>query len=101
MIVVRFKVTCKPGKAEEAKAAFEEVVAASRGLEGVVSFDIGRDVADPNAFIATEVFDDRDALDRQEALPAVQRTIGLLEDLVAAAPEATIFHVSSSEPWGD
>jgi hypothetical protein len=38
---------------------------------------------------------------RQEALPVVQKTMGLLEDLLADEPEATIFHVSSSEPWGE
>jgi quinol monooxygenase YgiN len=101
MIVVRFKVQCKPDKAEQARAAFEQVVAPSRALQGVVSFDIGRDVSDPDSFIATEVFEDRAALDRQEALPEVQQVIGVLPDLLAGEPEATIFHVSSSEPWGD
>lgn len=100
MIVVRFKVRCKPAKTEQAMAAFREVVVASRRLGGVVNFDIGRDIVDPNSFIATEVFEDRAALDRQESLPAVKKTVGLLEQLVAAPPEATIFHVSSSEPWG-
>jgi quinol monooxygenase YgiN len=66
----------------------------------VVSFGIGRDVANPDSFIATEVFADRTALERQESLPVVQRTIGLLPEIVAAEPEATIFHVSSSEPHG-
>lgn len=100
MIVVRFKVQCHPEKTEQAMAAFREVVAASRSLEGVISFDIGRDIADAHSFVATEVFTDRAALQRQESLPAVKKTIGLLEQLVASAPEATIFHVSSSEPWG-
>ncbi len=99
MIVVRFKATCKPEKAEQAGAAFEAVVVQSRALEGVVSFDIGRDVTDPATFIATEVFADREALTRQEALPAVQDAIRLLPELLAAEPEATIFHVSSCEPW--
>jgi len=101
MIVVRFKVQCRPEKAEQAMAAFQKVVAASRGLDGVISFDMGRDIADPNSFIATEVFEDRAALDRQESLPVVQETVGLLEQILAAEPEATIFHVSSSEPWGE
>jgi quinol monooxygenase YgiN len=100
MIVVRFKVTCQAGKTEPLIAAFRKVIAASRPLEGVVSFDIARDLADPNCFIATEVFADKAALDRQEALPEVQETIGMLDDILAGAPEATIFHVSSSEPWG-
>ena len=42
MIVVRFKAKCKPEKTEQAAAAFEAVVAPSRAVEGVVSFDIGR-----------------------------------------------------------
>lgn len=100
MIVVRFKVQCQPEKTERALAAFEEVIAPSRAVDGVVSFDIARDLVNPNAIVAVEVFEDRAALERQESLPAVQRIIGLLGEWVAAPPEATIFHVSSSEPHG-
>jgi quinol monooxygenase YgiN len=81
-------------------AAFKEVIAPSRKVDGVVNFDIGRDVAGPNSFFATEVFADRAALERQESLPEVAKTLGILEESLAAEPEATIFHVSSSEPWG-
>jgi quinol monooxygenase YgiN len=100
MIVLRFKVQCQPEKIDEALAAFEQVVAPSRAVEGVISFDIGRDVSDPDAVVGVEVFEDRAALDRQESLPIVQQTIGLFGDLLAAEPEATIYHVSSAEPWG-
>lgn len=100
MIVVRFKVQFQPEKTEQALAAFEDVIAPSRAVDGVVSFDIARDLADPDSIIATEVFEDRAALERQESLPEVQRVIGLLEEVAAAEPEATIFHVSSSEPHG-
>lgn len=101
MVVVRFRVQCEPGKAEQVMAALRDVVGPSRALDGVVSFDIGRDVTDPDVFIATEVFEDRAALDRQEALPEVAKALGVLETSLAVDPEATIFHVSSSEPWGD
>lgn len=100
MLVVRFKVSCKPDKTEALRAAFEAVVAPSRIVEGVLNFDIARDITDPNSFIATEVFVDRAALDRQEALPQVQRVIALLPDFLAAEPEATLYEVSSSRPWG-
>jgi quinol monooxygenase YgiN len=100
MIVVRFKVQLKPEKTEQAVAAFEEVIAPSRAVNGVVSFDIARDLADPNSIVATEVFEDRAALDRQESLPEVAKVIGLLGESAAVAPEATIFNVSSSEPHG-
>jgi quinol monooxygenase YgiN len=100
LIVVRFKMQSQPDKAEQVLAALQDVIAPSRALAGVVSFDIARDLADPNAFIATEVFDDRAALDRQESLPEVGRALAVLEESLVAEPEATIFHVSSSEPWG-
>ena len=100
MIVVRFKVKCKADKAEELRAAFAAVVAPSRMVDGVLNFDIARDITDPNAFIATEVFTDRAALERQELLPEVQKVIAMLPDVLAAEPEATIYNVSSSEPWG-
>lgn len=100
MIVIRFKVRCQPGKAEQVLAAFQAVVPPSRALPGVISFDIGRDVSDPDAFIATEVFEDRAALDRQESLPEVKQALGVLETSLAGALEATIYHVALSEPWG-
>ena len=49
MIVVRFKVQCQPEKTERALAAFEEVIAPSRAVDGVVSFDIARDLVNPDA----------------------------------------------------
>jgi len=100
MIVVRFKMQCRPEKKEQAMAAFREVIAPSRAVEGVISFDIGQDLSDANSFLAIEVFEDREALERQESLDAVQKAIGLFEEWVAAAPEATIYDVSSAEPWG-
>jgi quinol monooxygenase YgiN len=98
MIVIRFKVTCQPGKAEHALAYFDAVVAPSRALEGVISFDIGRDITDPDSIVAVEVFEDRAALDRQEALPEVAKVMDLLPQILAGPPEATRFHVASSEP---
>ena len=100
MIVVRFKVQCQPEKTEQVMAAFEACIAPSRAVDGVVSFDIARDLADPDSFIAVEVFEDRAALDRQESLAEVGKTLAVLGESLAAAPEATIFHVSSSEPHG-
>ena len=97
MIVVRFKVQCQKGKSEHALAVFEDVIGPSRALDGVVSFDVGRDLADPNSIIAVEVFRDRAAFDCQGALPEVARVMALLPEIVAASPEATMFHVSSCE----
>src|SRR6202048_2604387 len=69
MIVLRFRVVCQPDKTDQIMAALREVIAPARAVEGVISFDIARDLTDPNAFIATEVFQDEAARDRQESLP--------------------------------
>ncbi|HLG26708.1 MAG TPA: putative quinol monooxygenase [Paenisporosarcina sp.] len=100
MIVIRFKVTSKPDKTEELRAALEAVVAPSRKIEGVISFDVAQDLTDTNTFIATEVFENRAALDRQEAQQEVKKVLELLPIVIAAEPEATIYNVASSEPWG-
>ena len=100
MVVVRFKVQCQPDKFEELKSALAAVVPPSRQLDGVISFDIAQDLTDPNSFIATEVFEDRAALDRQEAQQEVANALSVVEQSAAAPPEATMFNVSSSEPHG-
>jgi quinol monooxygenase YgiN len=100
MVVVVFKVRSQPDRSEEVSAALRDVVVPSRALEGTISFDIGRDITDPDSFVATEVFTDQAALERQEELPEVAKALRVLETALATEPEATIFHVSSSEPWG-
>jgi quinol monooxygenase YgiN len=97
VIVVRFRVQCRPGAADQVADAMSAVVTASRSLAGVSHFDVGRDVTDPDVLIATEVFDDADARSRQETLPQVADVMKLLPAALAAPPEATLFHVSSSE----
>lgn len=93
MIVGRFKVKCRKGKSNAAMELFREIVVASRPLEGVVSFDIGRDIIDPDVFIAIEIFKDKEALDRQESLPVVKKTMGLFEELLVGEPEWRAFDV--------
>jgi len=100
MIVVRFAVKSRSEKTEDVRAALEKVIAPSRQVPGVIHFDIAKDLVDHDSFIATEVFEDIEALERQEALPQVQEALAVLGESLAAAPEATVFHVSSSEPWG-
>jgi quinol monooxygenase YgiN len=100
MIVVRFKVKCQAEKADELRVAFQSVVAPSRRVKGVLHFDIARDIADPSSFIAAEVFSERAALERQEALSEVQKVIALLPNVLAGDPEAAVYNVSSSEPEG-
>ncbi len=98
MIVVRFKVKAQPDKAEQLMAALKDVVAPSRQIEGCLEFDIARCLDDPNSFIATEVFEDRAALERQEGQSEVATVLSMLPKVAADEPVATVYEVSSAEP---
>jgi quinol monooxygenase YgiN len=75
MVIMRFKVKVLPERADEVRDALETVIEPSRALDGVVHLDIARDLSDPAAFIATEVYEDEGALERQEALPEVEAAL--------------------------
>jgi quinol monooxygenase YgiN len=98
MLVLRFKVHCRPDKTNEALEAFKAVIAPAREVDGVISFDIARDLADPNSIIATEVFEDEAARERQESIPEVARVMELLPNALAGPPEATVYEVASAAP---
>jgi len=98
VIVVRFRVQCRPDRAEEVAAAMGDVVGPSRKMAGVLHFDVARDVVDPTCVLAVEVFEDRAALDRQEQLPEVAQAMKLFESgALVADPEYTIYEASSAE----
>ncbi|MEO5779824.1 MULTISPECIES: putative quinol monooxygenase [Arthrobacter] len=97
MIVIRFKMRCRPEKTPQLRAALEQVIAPSRQVAGVIDFDIAHDLADPHAFIATEVFEDDAARERQESLPEVHAVMALFPECLTTDPEATLYRVESSE----
>ncbi|GAC1434479.1 MAG: hypothetical protein NVSMB51_01750 [Solirubrobacteraceae bacterium] len=98
VIVVRFKIRCQPDRASELADAMAEVAGAARDLPGVLHFDVARDLLDSDALIATEVFEDHAAMEREEALPEVVTVVELMQNgALAGTPEWTIYNVSSSE----
>ena len=98
MVVVRFKLQCQPDRTEEVVAAMRDVIAPSRKLAGVVHFDIGRDLTDANSLIATEVYENRSAMEKQETLAEVGQVIKLIEAGAAAGPpEWTIYDGATAE----
>ena len=97
MIIMRFRVKARPEKAEAVAAALAAVIAPSRALDGVIRFDIARDLADPDSFVATEVYEDTTVLERQEELPEVKAALALIREAVLER-EATLYHVTASEP---
>jgi quinol monooxygenase YgiN len=98
MIVARFKVQCHPENAEEVAAAIAAVEAPSRGLPGVIHFDVARSLTDPNSFVVVEVFEDRQALERQEAQAEVAAVLSLVEAGALARPfQWTVWETSATE----
>jgi quinol monooxygenase YgiN len=78
--------------------AVAAVEAPSRKLSGVVHFDVGRSLTDPNTLIAVEVFEDRAALERQEAQGEVAKVMSVIEaGALTGDPEWTVWDASAAE----
>ena len=67
-------------------AALAEIITPARATEGVVEFDIARVLRDPDSFIATAIYEDGAALERQESLPEVHRVMAMLPESLVAPP---------------
>lgn len=75
-------------------AALAAIIEPARATEGVIRLDIARDLLDPDAFVATGIYEDGAALDRQESASEVHRAIALFGESLAAPPERTIYDAS-------
>jgi quinol monooxygenase YgiN len=91
MVILRFKVHSKRDKSAELMDALAEIITPARATEGVLDFDIARVLRDPDSFIATAIYEDGAALERQESLPEVHRVMAMLPESLVAQPERTIF----------
>jgi quinol monooxygenase YgiN len=91
MVILRFKLRSKPDKSDDLMAALADIITPARATEGVIQFDIARVLRDPDHFIATAIYEDGAALERQESLPEVHRVMAMLPESLVAPPERTIF----------
>jgi quinol monooxygenase YgiN len=94
MLILRQKMRAKPDKSDELMAALAEIIAPARATEGVISLDIARVLLEPDSFIATVVYEDGAALERQESRPEVHKVMAMLPESLAAPLERTIFDAS-------
>ena len=94
MVILRQKMRSKPDRCEEAMAALDAIIPTARATEGVISFDIARTLDEPDSYIATAVYDDGAALERQESAAEVHRAMAIFPELLAAPPERTIYDAS-------
>src|SRR5260370_29933794 len=94
MVILRFKIRSKHDKNDELMAALAEIITPARATEGVINFDIARVLRDPDWFIATAVYEDSAALERQESLPQVHRVMAMFPQSLATPPERTLYDPS-------
>ena len=94
MVILRFKIHSKPDKSDEVMAALDDIITPGRATEGVINFDIARVLLEPDSFIATAIYEDGAALERQESAPEVHRAMALFAESLAAPPERTIYDAS-------
>jgi quinol monooxygenase YgiN len=94
VVILRFKVHSKPDESDKLMAALAEIIAPARATEGVINFDIARVLRDPDWFIATAVYENGAALERQESLPEVHRVMAMLPGSLVEPPERTIYDAS-------
>jgi quinol monooxygenase YgiN len=91
MVILRQMMSAKPDKSEELMAALAEIIAPARATESVISLDIASVLLEPDSFIATAVYADDAALERQESRPEVHKVMAMLPEALAAPLERTIF----------
>ena len=94
MLILRQKMRAKPDKSDELMAALAEIIAPARATQGVISLDIARVLVEPDSFIATVVYQDAAAVERQESRPEVHKVMAILPEALAAPLERTIFDAS-------
>ena len=75
-------------------AALDDIITPARATEGVINFDIARVLLEPDSFIATAIYEDGAALERQESAPEVHRAMAMFAESLAAPPERTIYDAS-------
>jgi quinol monooxygenase YgiN len=94
MVMLRFKVRSRPDKSDELMVALADIITPARATNGVINFDIARDLLDPDSFIATAVYEDGAALERQESTAEVHRAMAMFAEALEAPPDRTLFDAS-------
>jgi quinol monooxygenase YgiN len=94
MIILRQQMRAKPERTDDVFAALSAIVPGARATPGVMSLDIARDLLDPDSFVATGIYRDGAALERQESAPEVHKAMAMFPDALAAPPDRTIYDAS-------
>ena len=94
MIILRQRMRSKSERTDDVLAALAAIIPGARATQGVISLDIARDLLDPDSFVATGIYEDGAALERQESAPEVHRAVAMFAEALAAPPDRTIYDAS-------
>jgi quinol monooxygenase YgiN len=94
MVILRQQMRSKPERTDDVWAALAAIIPSARATPGVISLDIARDLLDPDSFVATAVYEDGAALERQESTPEVHAAMKMFPEALAAPPDRTIYDAS-------
>ena len=94
MIILRQQMRSKPERTADVLAALAAIIPEARATQGVISLDIARDLLDPDSFVATAVYEDGAALQRQESALAVHRAMAMFSEALAASPDRMVYDAS-------
>jgi len=94
MIILRQQMRSKSERTDDVLAALAAIIPGARATEGVISLDIARDLLDSDSFVATGIYEDGDALQRQESASEVHRAMAMFSEALAAPPDRTIYDAS-------
>jgi quinol monooxygenase YgiN len=94
MIILRQQMRSKPERTDEVLAALAAIIPGARATRGVISLDIARDLLDPDSFVATGIYEDAAAFERQESAPEVHKAMAMFSEALAAPPDRMIYAVS-------
>ena len=91
MIILRQKMRAKPERTDDVLAALTAIIPGARATQGVISLDITRDLLDPDSFVATGIYEDAAAVERQESAPEVHRAMAMFSEALAIPPDRKFY----------
>ena len=94
MVILRQQMRSKPERTDDVLAALAAIIPDARATQGVISLDVARDLLDPDSFVATGIYEDGAALERQESAPAVHRAMAMFSEALAAPPDRMVYDAS-------
>ncbi len=91
MIIVLGQLEIKDGAFGEIEGPLRDLLAATRGDDGYISYTFARDVENPNLIRLTERWRDQAALDAHNAQPHMAAFQAAAAPHMAAAPEINFY----------